>query len=191
MGYWDVSGHGGIPKSILGCCWMWVTPPRDLRVPLDTPQPQEYLWGGAGGRSTLSRYVASQAMAAPSPAGPAGPGVPGVPRVPPADPNAPSAPGGPPGASCLMRSGVASMICRASVTTSAWGQGRHRDSPALRVSRALAVPRLYLQGVGGWGQGILGGAGGHCHPPALILRGTRGAGRQRDGARTLREPRWG
>lgn len=59
-------------------------------------------------------------MAAPSPAGPAGPGVPVVPRVPPA---APSTPGGPPGASCLMRSGVASMICRASVTTSAWGWG--------------------------------------------------------------------
>lgn len=59
-------------------------------------------------------------MAAPSPAGPAGPGVAVVPRAPPA---APSTPGGPPGASCLMRSGVASMICRASVTTSAWGRG--------------------------------------------------------------------
>lgn len=94
--------------------------PRGLRVPLHIPQPQEYLWGGAGGRSTLSRYVASQAMAAPSPAGPAGPGVPVVPA---AAPSAPSVPGGPPGASCLMRSGVASIICRASVTTSAWGWG--------------------------------------------------------------------
>lgn len=60
------------------------------------------------------------------------PGVPGVPSgppavagPPPAVPGAPPAvPGGPPGASCLMRSGVASMICWASVTTSAWGTHR-------------------------------------------------------------------
>lgn len=181
-----VPGHG-VPQRTPGCGIPQSTPgdPHgELGVPLHTPRRQEYLLAGAGGRSTLSRYVASQAMAAPSPAGP---GVPVVPGVPPA---APSAPSGPPGASCLMRSGVASMICRASVTTSAWGRGTSALACAKRVP-SPGCPRLYLQGVRGQGQGILGGAGGHCHPPAVVLAGTRGAGGQRDRARALREPRWG
>lgn len=40
----------GIPKSIPGCCWMWVTPPRDLRVP---PNPRVPVKRRGGAVNTL------------------------------------------------------------------------------------------------------------------------------------------